>query len=199
MKKPITLMIVLVMMVTCLAGTASATSQTVNHWWTGGSSFKPTNGSMATTFTTGTPAKVVTNLHFTLNSANLTAINNLKAQNGWYFGMDIKDYPAAGSVTRMDAYALTTTMPNPKIDLETNWDVGDTRNEAEVVALGDLSATTYNMRVQWDDWRQGSVFCYGGFYVNAEMSMQFFGIGDYQTMDYLGCMNFSRGIYPGQP
>jgi hypothetical protein len=55
----------------------------------------------------------------------------------------------------MSAYSVSSTLPNPKTDIENNDLFGNRNEESEVVALGSVSVGTYNMVTYWYDYRSG--------------------------------------------
>ena len=91
-----------------------------------------------------------THCEFTLDSYNVS--NILKYNSGTheadsknlYFTVDVTNVPN-GSIDQMDAYAIYTSLPNPKTDLENDDVLGDRNEESEVVALGSVEASTYFM------------------------------------------------------
>lgn len=78
----------------------------------------------------------------------------------------------------MDAYAISTSLPNPKSDLENDDLLGNRNEESEVVALGTVEATTYNMSVMWYDYREGETNDNGQWEVQFNMSGQYIGKGN---------------------
>lgn len=135
---------------------------------------------------------------FTLNSTNVSNIisynngtNSAESGKNLYLTLDITNIPSTSSgYDQMDAYAISTSLPNPKSDLE-NDDVFGTRNEeAEITALGTVSATTYSMSVMWYDYRDGDAsdngkwqcqFCMSGQYVKV-LGQWIPSFGDYNTV-----------------
>ncbi len=112
--------------------------------------------------------------------------------------MDIKNVPSKTlGYDMMDAYSIATSLPNPKTDLENNDPFGSRNDEAEVIALGTVSAKSYYMSVMWYDYRSGGSSDNGTWYVNAEISSK--GILDYNVIQpsgwngWAGCTNKSYG------
>lgn len=111
-------------------------------------------------------------------------------------GMDVKNVPDGSE--KMSAYLVTTSLPNPKTDIEDgNFFDSDGRNEeAEAVALGKIEAGSYYMSVMWNDYRTGATTDSGQFNVNAEHSKK--GLSDYNVIDWLACTELPYGRYKGQ-
>lgn len=186
---------------TVTVGTASTWNSTPPQYY----EWRPNSGSITPTFykvDAGGQNYAKTYLDFTLTTSNVTAITafNNGTNSNWqgkpaaYFGMDTKNVPSSTfGNDMMDAYSIATSLPNPKTDLENN-DIFGTRNdEAEVVALGTVSATTYYMSVMWYDYRTGSSSDNGQWNVNCEISSK--GVSDYNVIQpsgwngWAGCTN----------
>ena len=74
-------------------------------------------------------------------------------------------------------------MPSPITDLENNWGSSGNNNEAEVTALGRLTANkTYSMTTYWEDKRSGNAEDKGSWVVNAELSVKSI-TGEYNVFD----------------
>lgn len=114
-----------------------------------------------------------------------------KYDDGLKAGMDIKN--DAYEKERLDAYTITTSLPNPKTDIESD-DLDGYNEEADVVALDIPSATNYKMAVYWMDERDGKNS--GEFVVNAELSEK--GFIDYNTVDYKTCVSYYYGADKGE-
>ena len=80
---------------------------------------------------------------------------------------------------RLDAYHIYTTIPNPKLDLESNG-LSSKNDESEVVSLGGLKAGYgYYMKTYWDDTRSGSSSHSGT--IRARFAMSKKGFSDYNN------------------
>ena len=164
----------------------SALASIVTKTWSGKTQYVPSSGVHQTEFKTNPVSKqpyVISMVDFTLNSANVTYIVNQNTTKSLYFGMQVRSVRDSGSVQRMDAYQVISSLPNPYYDLETNTGEGGHRNEAEAIALGTVTAKTYWMNVYWNDYRQSTVKCSGGFKVTAEMSKKSI-FGEYNAHEY---------------
>jgi hypothetical protein len=188
----------LVVLLFCLAinASASTTTGTAATWGNGNSTthpWKPYSGSITPTFYDITGQDYVkTYLSFTLSSVNVTAIkafNNGTSTHkaSWkgkvaYFGMDITNVPSNEDYgyDMMDAYSISTDLPNPVIDIENDDWFGSRNEEAEVVALGTVTNTSYYMSVLWDDYRTGANDDNGKWVINSQMSE--LGVSDYNVL-----------------
>ena len=204
------LLLVVTVTATLPAFAAVAEETSVMHSWTigaGDMAFKPSSGYLRTIFMPETEAftnEASSYMSFYLDQSNINAINSYYDETELLpkrFGMDIKNVPNAGATSRFDAYSITTTLPNPVYDKEINHTVGECRNEAEVVATGEIEVGSYSMQVHWYDYRDGTYASPGAFYVNAEISEQWIPGGDYNVYDdtYAHCLSFSYGATPGIP
>jgi hypothetical protein len=97
----------------------------------------------------------------------------------------------------LSARSISTNLPDPKTDLENDSWFNTLEEEAEVVALGTVAASTfYFMDVYWDDYRTGYTSDRGQIQVQFAMSNQ--GFSDYNNCTqssaiqiinrYLGCV-----------
>ena len=78
----------------------------------------------------------------------------------------------------MDAYSISTSLPDPKSDLE-NDDSNGTRNEeSDVTALGAVEAKNYYVSVMWYDYRNGDTDDSGKWQAQFAMSGQYIGRGN---------------------
>lgn len=97
-----------------------------------------------------------------------------------YPGIEIRDY-SDGAFDNFSAYSITTNLPDPQKDMENDDLFGDRNEEAEVTALGAVSADKeYYMNVNWTDYRDGSTG--GSWGAKAELSSK--GLLDYNVEDY---------------
>lgn len=126
---------------------------------------------------------VKTYCEFTLDDNNVSNILQYNAgthpadSKNLFFTLDITSV-RNGSTDKMDAYAISTSLPNPKTDLENDDLLGDRNEESEVVALGTVEATTYNMSVMWYDYREGETNDNGQWQAQFNMSGQYIGKGN---------------------
>ena len=207
MKKKVIWSLVAVLMFTTLVGNAFASSvviQTDSFQYTDVVTdlsgyykfFAPKSGTMTVRYS-GDPndATVSTNLSFTMGTNAVNNINNFYMPDDEFFGVDIKTVPDSGSNYRMDATTVGTSLPDPHYDydytLAPSW-----AYEAEVQAMGNLSARQYSFYVNWDDYRYGSSTCSGGFKSNAEMSVES-SSGEYNVMKSKGLGTVYFKQYPG--
>lgn len=208
MKKKIIALCVALLMVASLALPASAvTSSTgaLKSWNYGTSTtygtYVPYTGNAQATFydTDGNGQNYAkTYCSFTLNSSNVSSIKSYNngtnsAEEGLnlYLTLDITNVPSTtNGYDQMDAYAISTSLPNPKSDLENDDVFGSRNEESEVTALGTVSAKTYSMSVMWYDYRNGDTndngkwqcqFCMSGQYVNV-LGAWVPSNGDYNTV-----------------
>lgn len=147
--------------------------------------FTPNSGSLTVTCDVAN-STVDTTLSFQYSSERALSIFS-ESYNANYATMDIKDHDQYTGFGKLDAYTITTTLPNPKYDIEDgNFD--RRCEEAEVVALGGIKPdVNYSMIVTWNDNRsqtsQGKEVAIS---VNSELSSK--GIIDYNAMDYEPCV-----------
>ncbi|HOV28378.1 MAG TPA: hypothetical protein PK566_18745 [Pseudobacteroides sp.] len=80
----------------------------------------------------------------------------------------------------MSAYSVSSTLPNPKTDIENDDFFGSRNEESEVVALGSVSVGTYNMVTYWDDYRSGGSTDNGTWQCQFGMSKS--GMFDYNNV-----------------
>ena len=126
---------------------------------------------------------VKTYCEFTLDDNNVSNILQYNAgthpadSKNLFFTLDITSV-RNGSTDKMDAYAISTSLPNPKTDLENDDLLGDRNEESEVVALGTVEETTYNMSVMWYDYREGETNDNGQWQAQFNMSGQYIGKGN---------------------
>lgn len=108
-----------------------------------------------------------------------------------FFTIDIRNLPNSND-DKMHAVAFSTSLPNPKCDLENDDDaeVDERNEEAEIVALGEVEDTSYYMYAYWYDYREGNSNDDGKWQVEFVMSGQYIGngnlwfpsFGDYNTI-----------------
>ncbi len=89
----------------------------------------------------------------------------------------------------IDAVSITSTLPNPKYDLEDNNFFGE-NDESEVVALGTVSAKSYAVRTYWDDNRDGDSRDSGKIQVQFAISKK--GIFDYNNCIQSGAVQIGN-------
>lgn len=165
-------------------------------WNKSGDNFVPNTGNLALALPSdGSVSNGYTRtyLAFTYTSGDATSIFADSYSNR-HAGMDIKNVKR-GSKDMMGAYSITTSLPNPKTDLEDNNSDGRD-DEAEAVALGKIEAGLYSMNVTWIDYRTGASTDNGQFNVNAESSKK--GVIDYNVVDWEGCVQMTYGKNKGQ-
>lgn len=107
-----------------------------------------------------------------------------------YFTVDITNV-RRGAADQMDAYAIYTSLPNPKTETENDDILGSRDEESEVVALGAVQVGRYNMYTYWYDYRNGDSNDAGQWQLQFGMSGQYLGnntigwsesSGDYNTV-----------------
>lgn len=168
-KKTISLLLVLALVVgICPAAFAASSS-----WSTNSEYYKPKSGTITSRFYPATAtekAQATTTLVFQYNPQSTA---NIKAQYdaGRVIGMDIKNVKSMNeSAHMMEPLVISTTLPNPKKDIEANG-LDMRPNEAEVMALSQPSPNIqYEMIVTWRDYRSGNQGNNGQWNVNAELS-----------------------------
>ena len=101
-----------------------------------------------------------------------------------YPSVDVKSVNQQGGANdSFHAYSIITDLPSPITDLENNWGSSGNNNEAEVTALGRLTANkTYSMTTCWEDKRSGNAEDKGSWVVNAELSVKSI-TGEYNVFD----------------
>lgn len=183
------------------AAPAYAANFSRTTWNSSDESYAPYSGALECHYYLGEPNYAKTYLTFKYSASAISAIRTYNS-NGRYTGMDIKTTrPSNYAYDMMDAYSAFTSLPDPKIDLENNdsWEFNDSNDEADVVVLGTLTPETYyTFNVEWYDYRGGGALQNGTWHINAELSYQILGIGDYNTdsYDYLAYLNY--GNTPGE-
>jgi len=142
-----------------------------------------------------------TKVWFVLDAHNIAKIGQYNQGNGQgtdcegsnsYLTLDVRAVDN-GSL-QFDADSVYTTLPDPKVDLESNKWFGK-RDESEVVALGALQADHgYYMRTYWNDSRSGQVSHAGKIVARFAMSAKGWS-------DYNNCTNaaFDQVIDPYGP
>lgn len=156
-------------------------------------SFSPENGSLTVSYYDD---YVKTFLTFKYSAESVAEIRDMQHYGDLCAGMDIKSYSnsSGGTGAYMDAYAITSTLPNYKPSMEANASDGFTYcNEAEAVAMGTIEANTYyNMYVYWHDYRTGTAASAGRWSINAESSALL--ITEFMTHDYdtLASLNYGK-------
>jgi len=154
-------------------------------------SYVPKSGYLATRFFDSTTIRdyAKTYVQIKLDSHNVT--NILDYNNGGdnpgtaadnkkvYLTCDVSSI-RTGSDDMMDAYSVSSTLPNPKTDIENDDWFGNRNEESEVVALGTVSAKEYNMITWWDDYRSGGSTDNGRWQCQFSMSEK--GWSDYNNV-----------------
>lgn len=115
----------------------------------------------------------------TKNVTNITDYNN-GGDNPGDLADDLKLYLTCdvtsvrtGSTDMMDAYSITSTLPNYKSDLENDDLLGSRNEESEVCALGKVESKEYNMVTYWKDYRAGGTKDNGKWQCQYSMSGQY--------------------------
>jgi hypothetical protein len=153
-------------------------------------SYVPKTGSMSTTFYDFDPSTGLddanTYVSFTLDSSNVSSIldfNNggdnpgTEADNKTcYLSIDVRS-KRTGSDDMMSAYSVTSSLPNPKTDIENDDIFGNRNEESEVVALGTVQAQGYYMSTMWDDYRSGGSTDNGRWDCQFGVSGQYLKVG----------------------
>lgn len=127
-----------------------------------------------------------TKVWFVLDSNNISNIkkyNNKQGTGGScsgkaaYLTLDVR--AVDNGSRQLDATSIYTTIPNAKIDLESNG-LSSKNDESEVVSLGGLQAGTgYHMTTYWTDTRSGSASHSGA--IRARFAMSNLGWSDYNN------------------
>lgn len=122
-------------------------------------SYCPKSGSMKSSFSSG---YAYTKVEFELDSKNVTSIK--QSNNGensadpgveGYLTIDVTSVRNS-SEDKMDAYSITSNLPNPKFDMENDDIFGSREEESETVVLGTVKANKeYYMKTKWEDLRSG--------------------------------------------
>lgn len=173
---------------TCIfASSAFAALSASETWSKTAKDFCPNTGTLDISANGQT---LTTKIYFKYSSNDISYLEG-KYDDGLKAGMDIKN--DAYEKERLDAYTITTSLPNPKTDIESD-DLDGYNEEADVVALDIPSATNYKMAVYWMDERDGKNS--GEFVVNAELSEK--GFIDYNTVDYKTCVSYYYGADKGE-
>lgn len=138
-----------------------------------------------------------THCEFTLDEHNVENILKYNAgtheadKKNLYLTLDVTNVPSSGSQDKMEAYLIYTSLPNPKEDYEDDKDDLDKlKEESEIVALGEVEATTYFMTTWWIDYRNGNATDKGQWQAQFAMSGQYLGkdkiwvpsFGDYNNV-----------------
>lgn len=178
-----------------LSSMASASTSSVAYFYEGETDeyFSPNSGTLHASYYS-TYAR--TTLYFKYDSDRVSTISMANYQSDLYAGVDVKCDPGMALGDKMDAYSVTTTLPNPKTDIEG----GETgyNHESEAVARGTLIADkTYTMTTTWNDYRSdtGSSGT-GRWTANAELSFK--SILDYNTLDWEGLTELGFNGVRGQ-
>lgn len=146
-------------------------------------SYVSKSGTMTSSYTNG---YAVTKVEFKLDSNNVASITEYNNGNNssypnvkGYLTIDVTSVKN-GNSDAMDAYAITSNLPDPKFDME-NDDWFDSRNEeSETVALGQVvSNKKYYMTTKWEDLRNGNSGDSGRWQCQFSMSKK--GWSDYNT------------------
>ena len=170
---------------TNVSNITTGTKQTWNHSSYQGS-YAPKTGWARPTFykETGNNQNYAnTYCEFTLDSNNVN--NILDYNNGThsatnkllFLTLDITNV-RNGTTDQMDAYSISTSLPDPKSDLENDDPTGTRNEESEVTALGEVKAETYYVSVMWYDYRNGGTNDNGQWQAQFAMSGQYVGLGD---------------------
>lgn len=158
-------------------------------WTSSKKNFAPNSGGLYAAFY---PTYIITEIPCTYTTTEVSYITNWNKY-GYtdgvntyvhaYAGIDIKNVPDKAKAEQLNARRITSTLPNPKFDLENDLfsDSNNYQEEAEVVALGTIQAgVRYNTTVEWDDYRDGTLVELGHWNVNAELSAK--GVQDYNVI-----------------
>lgn len=155
--------------------------------------YSPDSGSLNASYFSN---YVQTTLYFKYSQERVDYISDYRNMFRWA-GVDVKCDPGMQLGDTMDAYSVTTTLPDPKTDLEG----GETgyNHESEAVAQGDLTANkTYWMTTNWHDYRPTSDNGKTGRWTaNAELCAK--GVGDYNTDDWESLTQIPFNGEKGEP
>lgn len=164
-----------------LSSMASASTSSVAYFYDGDTSeyFAPNSGTLNASYYS---TYVRTTLYFKYDSDRVSTISMANYQSDLYAGVDVKCDPDMALGGKMDAYSVTTTLPNPKTDIEGG--KTDYNHESEAVARDTLTANkTYTMTTTWNDYRSDSGSSgTGRWTANAELTSK--SILDYNTIDW---------------
>ena len=116
-----------------------------------------------------------------------------------YAGVGVTNVPSTSlGDDMMSAYSVTTSLPDPKSEVENDDPFGSRNEESEAVALGEIEGgVEYEMIVSWRDYRSGDPDDKGEWRANAELSGQRFG-GDYNVEDYDSLASLEYGDTQGR-
>lgn len=192
MKKKIISLILVFALSLSLGTAAFAETKTWNYSNYDYGTYVPKSGTFSNYlgYGSGKGETMTTTCEFTLDATNVSSISDYNRGDGshpnasgenCYLTLDVSCVRDGGVLDPFDAYLITTNLPNPKTDLESdNHIIGDgRREESEVVALGMVtSGTEYYMSTYWDDYRTGDSS--GRF--EAQFSMSAKGVSDYNNV-----------------
>jgi hypothetical protein len=150
-------------------------------------SYVPLSGTDLFTYDS-TEKEIHTSVGFNLDSSNVSSIQSYNNGSGTggscsgkkaYLTVDFHAIPENSLDLEIGADVLTTNLPDPKIDYD-NWSNYDwDYSEAEVTALGAVSASYYWARVDWDDFRDGD--SNDGGRIQLQFAMSAKGISEYNN------------------
>lgn len=170
---------------TNVSNITTGTKQVWNHSSYQGS-YAPKTGWARPTFykeISGEQNYANTYCEFTLDSYNVTNIlqynqgKNPNDSKNLYLTLDISNIKN-GTTDQMSAYCISTSLPDPKRDIENDDPLGNRNEESEITALGTVEPTTYNMSVMWYDYRNGGDNDDGKWQAQFAMSGQYIGVGN---------------------
>ncbi len=160
--------------------------------------FGPDSGSVTVEFSQD--SNVAMRIEFYYSVSDAEAIAGYMARDLGYAGLDVKNVPSDYNfgVDLMVPYSVSTTLPNPKYDLENNDILGSRDDEAEIVALGEIiGGVMYEMTVFWTDYRTGASSDYGEWRINAELSKKAPFIDEYTVEQWSPVVTLSYGTQNG--
>lgn len=189
--------IVALVLVFAFALSSVATAASVNEYFdeeTANELFSPNSGTFNASYYSD---EVRTTLYFEYSEERVEAIWQYVLYNSVYAGVDVKCDPSWELGDTMDAYSVSTNLPNPKTDTEGGETIYD--HESEAVAQDKLTANkTYTMTTRWHDYRSttdtGET---GRWTVNAEHSVRI--IADYNTLEYDSLCQVPFNSVKGEP
>lgn len=172
-------------------------------------SYVPKSGRMESYF--GSDRYFSTTVFFQFDTTNVNSI--LDYNNGGdnpgascdnvnaYVGLDVTSV-ADSQIEAVNAYSISTNLPDPKTDLENDNPEVDTFNEeSEVVALGRVEAgVNYSMATYWNDYRNGDSGDSSTIQAQFNMSNKPWWSADYNNCYTAGSVQASLrlGDYPNQ-
>jgi hypothetical protein len=169
--------------------------------------YVPRSGSLTASFyykgnRTDSKYRIKTYVEMTLTKKNVAAIKKYNKGEGItipkaYLTCDVTSVRKGGSKDSVHVTSVTSNLPNPKYDMES--DNLDGRNEeSETVVLGTVTNTSYYMTSYWNDFRGGNTNDVGKFQCQFAVSKKgIFDYNNYKTSSVIQAVvkyNKNRGV-----